>query len=315
MKYPKAYRILGVINLLVGLVMAFLFMIGINDYLTKPEKRDLSLVIILAICGLVCLWLIASSFLWFFKSRFSYSLLLITLIFVLSSMVLAFATIMMNSNANNLLMVEMTTLFHILYAGFIIFTMCYKPVKEHARAAGRLINPKVLAIFGISVLLCAGGITALNYIPVTKQVPAIGISSSGNLDKFRETNVNDNDLKTWWTPYNRFGIGSWIRIDFYPQEISGIELHPGSHYPDYPKYGDLFKKNSRLKTARLEFDNGQSITIEPADEDRVQRFSFQPVHTKMATLRIISTRRGELWNDLCVSEFHVLKIGKRFDKD
>ena len=90
----------------------------------------------------------------------------------------------------------------------------------------------------------------INVISVT----ASSFMRSNGKINFNPQNVSDNDLQSWWTPSppHSDGYNSWIRIDFgQSRKVVAIEIHNGSHYPDYPKYGDLYLKNNLLFKANL----------------------------------------------------------------
>ena len=99
---------------------------------------------------------------------------------------------------------------------------------------------------------------------------------SGGLTYY-PNNVIDNDIQTWWTPNapSRDGQNAWIKLDFGSSKgIGGIEILNGSHYTNYPNYGDLYKKNNRLTKANIEFSDGNTISIDMNDIDAIQRITF-----------------------------------------
>lgn len=138
----------------------------------------------------------------------------------------------------------------------------------------------------------------------------VSASSHFSADGFvyKPSNVNDGDLKTWWSPKRDDYTTNWLQISFGQREtIRAIEIHGGSHYPDFPKYGDIFKKNYRVKTAVLEFSDGSIESIQLKDVDAVQEFKFAPRSTRYVTLKIKTWYPSEKWKDLCVSHFKVFK--------
>lgn len=142
------------------------------------------------------------------------------------------------------------------------------------------------------------------------QVHVVGASSYMSTAKMNyiPEHTIDGDLQTWWTPAapNANGSNSWLEFQF-PSEgkqyvVTAIEIHPGSHYPNYPGYGDLFKKNLRLLQAKLEFADGSSEEIYLKDEDRVQRIELKEAHqSNWVKLIPKAVFTAEKWNDLCIS--------------
>ncbi|HAS43045.1 MAG TPA: hypothetical protein DCS93_21375 [Microscillaceae bacterium] len=125
---------------------------------------------------------------------------------------------------------------------------------------------------------------------------------------YKPTNAIDNSLKTWWSPKREDLVSNWLQLSFdQPQNIRSIEIHGGSHYPDFPKYGDIYRMNMRIKTAVLEFSDGSTETITLKDVDAIQEFSFSPRNTKYVILRAKTFYLTEKWEDLCVSHFKVFK--------
>ncbi|WP_299456106.1 discoidin domain-containing protein [uncultured Microscilla sp.] len=125
---------------------------------------------------------------------------------------------------------------------------------------------------------------------------------------YKPANVNDNNLKTWWSPRRDDFATNWLQVIFDSVEpIRAIEVHGGSHYPDYPKYGDIFRMNHRVKTATLEFSDGSKETIRLKDIDAVQEFQFRPRNTRYIILKVKTWYPSEKWKDICVSHFKAFK--------
>lgn len=150
-----------------------------------------------------------------------------------------------------------------------------------------------------------------NNTPLTEvTVDEINASSYFSADDFvyKPSNVKDNDLKTWWSPKRDDFATNWLQVSFNASEsVRAIEIHGGSHYPDYPKYGDIYRMNHRVKTAVLEFSDGSTETISLADIDAIQEFKFSPRKTRYVILKIKTWYPTEKWKDLCVSHFKVFK--------
>jgi hypothetical protein len=142
----------------------------------------------------------------------------------------------------------------------------------------------------------------LNIISVTA---SSFMNPSGNLSYY-PSNATDHNLQSWWTPSppHSDGYNSWLRIDFgQNRKVTAIEIHNGSHYPNYQKYGDLYFKNNRLLKANLEFSNGTTVTINLREVDEIQRLSISMQNTTYIKLIPLEWARGTQWNDLCISEF------------
>ncbi len=122
---------------------------------------------------------------------------------------------------------------------------------------------------------------------------------------YNADNVKDNNLSTWWSP--KKAQNCWIEIDFTKdQNVSGIQIHAGSHYENFvtqngTNYGNLYNKNLRIKTARLNFSDGTSTIISLSDKDEVQTVSFSAHKTTFIRLTPLSYYSSTKWNDVCIS--------------
>jgi uncharacterized protein (TIGR02145 family) len=114
----------------------------------------------------------------------------------------------------------------------------------------------------------------------------------------------DRDIKTWWSPKNGYGDENWIQIDFESSAtISGIQIHGGSHYPNFRSYGDLYPLNLRVKKAEIVFDDGTKEIISLDDIDAIQTIMFRsPKTTRYFRLYPFDFYPSRKWNDVCVSE-------------
>ncbi|MFM7079471.1 MAG: FISUMP domain-containing protein [Bacteroidota bacterium] len=114
----------------------------------------------------------------------------------------------------------------------------------------------------------------------------------------------DKDINTWWSPKNGYGDENWIQIDFNSKvSMSGIQIHGGSHYPDFRSYGDLYPLNLRVKKAEIVFDDGTKEIISLDDIDAIQTIIFKsPKTTRYFRLYPFDFYPSRKWNDLCISE-------------
>lgn len=146
---------------------------------------------------------------------------------------------------------------------------------------------------------------------LTQVVPNSVTASSFFADNgfvYKPANAIDNDLKTWWSPKREDLNSNWLQLSFgKAQRIRSIEIHGGSHYPDFPNYGDIYRMNYRVKTAMLEFSDGSTETFNLQDLDVIQEFNFAPRNTTYVILKIKTWYPSQKWKDLCVSHFKVFK--------
>ncbi len=146
------------------------------------------------------------------------------------------------------------------------------------------------------------------FVIMPDDVNSSGYLTGGNED-YKDEYMIDHDPYTWWTPNpNRSGKGAWIELVFDEEApIVGFEVWGGSHNPEYPKYGDIYKLNNRVKQGVCEFSDGTSINFELKDVDGWQWVKFdKTVKTKSIRLRINEVYKGEKWDDLCIAEFLAL---------
>lgn len=131
----------------------------------------------------------------------------------------------------------------------------------------------------------------------------------GSNEDYRPEYMTDHDPQSWWTPNpHRDGKEAWIEIQFnQEQSIKGFEIWAGSHNKNYPKFGDIYPLNNRVKTGWLEFSDGSTFSFKLKDVDNWQYVLFeQPIKSSKIRLRVNSVYKGEKWNDLCIAEFLAL---------
>jgi hypothetical protein len=143
-------------------------------------------------------------------------------------------------------------------------------------------------------------------------IPVSAVTASSILKPYKTYNYNpenvaDDDLQTWWSPESSVINGPiWLKIDFGTRrKISAVDILNGSHFPDYPKYGNLYMMNNRVTEANLEFSDGTSQIIILAEIDQIQRTRITPVETSY--IRLIPKRWTEgTWKDICISTFKAI---------
>jgi hypothetical protein len=146
------------------------------------------------------------------------------------------------------------------------------------------------------------------YVVMPDDIRSSGYLTGGNED-YKDEYMIDHDPYTWWSPNpNRNGQGAWIELVFGTEiPMEGFEIWGGSHNPEYPKYGDIYKLNNRVKKGICEFSDGSQISFELKDVDAWQWVKFdKTVKTKSIKLRINEVYKGDKWDDLCIAEFLAL---------
>lgn len=148
--------------------------------------------------------------------------------------------------------------------------------------------------------------TSDSYIQVIKVTGSSTMKSANKINYFPE-NVNDEQLNTWWSPESGENLNSWIKIEFNEvKSVHFVEIHNGAHYPNYPKYGDLYFKNNRITSAKLLFSDGTSEVINLNEIDEIQKISIEERKTKFIKLVPVSYKDGSEWLDICISNFKAI---------
>ncbi len=317
MKYPLSFRILGVFNLLIGLVAALVAIIVFSAQ-WKASDPGYNVSLVIAFSSGVFFWTLFASSSWFFSSKSGYVITLLN-IAVFAAPGIFFIFTMKNvvqSHKGNDMGVAIIFLFALTVFLFFNIVIALVHYKTYMRAdflkLPQTLIPGFFFLFallpGLTVLFLQTFVTRDSYVYI------YNVNSTASMTGFGNTHLTDGNPETWWTPANHHGVNSSITFDFSEQEIVGIEIWPGSHNPNYPGYGDLFKKNSRLKSADIQFSDGTTQTIQLADVDRAQRISVKPVKAHSMVVIVRSTIPGEKWNDLCISEMRPLTRKKYFRK-
>lgn len=118
----------------------------------------------------------------------------------------------------------------------------------------------------------------------------------------------DGNLRTWWSPatYNR--ETSWLQISYNRYlYLNYIDIHAGSHYPNFKNLGDLYPLNLRVKVAVLEFADGSIEKIYLSDIDEIQTIYFPLKYSSYIRIRPLEYYASEKWNDPCISYFYAGK--------
>ncbi|MCX6159155.1 MAG: protein kinase [Ignavibacteriae bacterium] len=127
-------------------------------------------------------------------------------------------------------------------------------------------------------------------------------------------NAIDEQLNTWWSPKTNEINSSWIQISFYKeQNITGIDILGGSHYPDFVApngigMGNLFTKNLRIKKGVIRFSDNSNFVFTLPDTDEIQRIIFTPRMTNYVKLSVLEYYSASKWNDLCISYLKPIRL-------
>lgn len=107
---------------------------------------------------------------------------------------------------------------------------------------------------------------------------------------------------TCWCPRKGSGVDAWIMLDFgESKRINGIDIVNG-----YAGSEDQYKNNGKVKQVKIEFSNGKPITKtlsikSVSDRKEIQHISFNSVETSYIKLTILSTEKGKIWEDTCIT--------------
>ncbi|NBW37258.1 MAG: hypothetical protein EBR30_20015 [Cytophagia bacterium] len=157
MKFPVLFRVFAALN-----ILGFLALLTQTALFFSTTGIGLPAVTLSIVATI---WVLLTSFLWFFASRYSYPLLYLTAL-VLAAMAGAVITA-------SLLQQNTSAFFNIFYGAviliyciFLLVSCFYKPIRAWQKSEGKgLTLPFVL--FGVIVAACFGGTIFLN-IKLTK---------------------------------------------------------------------------------------------------------------------------------------------------
>ncbi len=144
----------------------------------------------------------------------------------------------------------------------------------------------------------------------SKDVEIINVSASSNMNSannlnYYPRNVIDNKLNTWWSPKSN-DENSWIKLDFGSMKtVNSIEILNGSHYLNFPNYGNLYFKNNRITKIQVEFSDGSSVNSTLEEIDEIQKIVLTPKQTKYLLISVIDCKQGDTWKDVCISHLKV----------
>ncbi len=319
MKYPGGYIAFGSIHIILGLIFMIPVALFFYDLAEDKSSFPFSVMLLFVFLCSVSIWLIFTAIVWFYRFKLSFIALILTLLTHISTLVFIDVIIFHNitSRADIVALIAVT----ITYATLILFLIIFaslKRVRTHAfnennKPTKKAIMALIIAFVILMVVPTIVIATVQKFSYVYKPIRIQQLLSSGDMGTYIVDNVADNDLKTWWTPSNGNGRNTWIQVNFVGKElVEAVEILPGSHNPDYEKYGNLFPLNSRLSKARLSFSDGSFQDIVLKDRDEKQIVAINPIRTSYVRLNVLDTIKGKKWDDLCISHYIILQKNQRF---
>lgn len=151
--------------------------------------------------------------------------------------------------------------------------------------------------------------------PAVARIPAseLTVDASSYLPNWRgytftPANLLDDDAATSWQPMRRStgGVGEWVLLRFdAPHTVTAIELANGLQRTD--ELGDLYVMNNRVARATLQLSDGSEHPVRFRDSRSTVLVSLPaPRRIEWLRLTVESVYPGSKWNDLALSELHVL---------
>jgi hypothetical protein len=260
MKFPVLFRVFASLNILGFL--ALLTQTALFFSTTGIGLPAVSLSIIATI------WVLVTSFLWFFASRYSYPLLYLTAL-ILAAM--AAAVMMVSLRQQN------TSAFFNIFYGAVVLIYCifllvscfYKPIREWQKNEGKAITLPFI-LFGVIVAASFGGTIFLN-IKLTKY-QVLDVYTS--IDPYNNNGLIFNLSGTTETD------AIVISTNYDVQELSG-RLYFADNY-EAKEEKDFFRvENVRFKTVTQDMlAGGESFYIGDGELTSVLGCTFQVVKAK-----------------------------------
>ena len=143
------------------------------------------------------------------------------------------------------------------------------------------------------------------YINISKISSSSTMNAANNLN-YKTNNVLDNNLKSWWSPKSN-DKNAWIKLEFNkPYLVHAIEIHNGSHFPDYPNYGNLYFQNNRITKIEIEYSDGSLIYSDLTEIDKIQKIDLKPKQTNYLIIRVVDYITGNTWDDVCISHLKII---------
>jgi hypothetical protein len=111
--------------------------------------------------------------------------------------------------------------------------------------------------------------------------------------------VDGKDATCWAEGADGPGIGEWVQFGFdTPKTLKALKITAG-----YTKTQAVYQANNRVKKLMLVFSDGESLTLNLADQYGPQRVLIdRDKPTRFVKLVIMEVYKGSRYNDTCVSE-------------
>jgi len=119
-------------------------------------------------------------------------------------------------------------------------------------------------------------------------------------DAYQAGHIADGkDATCWAEGADGPGLGEWVQFGFdVPRALKAIKIIAG-----YTKTEAVYRANNRVKTLKLVFSDGESQTVELADQYGPQRILIdRDKPTRQIRLVIMDVYKGLKYADTCISE-------------
>jgi hypothetical protein len=120
---------------------------------------------------------------------------------------------------------------------------------------------------------------------------------------YEVANLFDNNPATAWIKARREPGDGWILIDFNGERlVSAIAIANG-----YQKNGTVFRENYRVRHLRLLSSNGETASLNVADQNGTQRIVLdRPLRAEWLQIIVDDLFPGDREPDVAISELHVI---------
>ena len=150
-------------------------------------------------------------------------------------------------------------------------------------------------------------------LPVVSSNPQISsvqcfeeCAPSANGDYYAANMLDGNWDTAWNADWEGAGTGAWIRVYLTEEAYVGeVSLIPG-YAKMHETFGDVFRKNYRIKDVVVSFTNGRNVSHRFQDRRQLQTIVIDPAEScNQFTIHINSVYETESWFDIAVSELEV----------
>jgi hypothetical protein len=119
-------------------------------------------------------------------------------------------------------------------------------------------------------------------------------------DAYQPGHLADGKDSTCWAEgVDGPGIGEWVQFGFdVPKTLKAMKIIAG-----YTKTPNVYRANNRVKKLKLVFSDGESQTVDLADQYGFQRILIDRERpTRFIRLVIMDVYKGSSYDDTCISE-------------